>query len=244
MATTARRAAALLAAGLLAAATPAAAGAQDGSRLPVAAPGPVHDDPRVRVPRLPAGGRRGGLLPLDPDARGLVHRPRRPRPRSLHDRRRLHALTAFFFLPVPERGLRAAGGRRPAGGDGRPQGGPPPGGDTDPGDGAEPAVRERAAPDDTSGRPRGPGDGGDRARPEGPCFEVRVRLEGGGTHRIRIDGAALEAATPAAAAQEFRARTASRGALAVEGLDGASLHLDADRVRGLSVESCPAVVVP
>lgn len=220
MATTARRTVALLAAGLLAAATSAAAGAQDGSRLPVAAPGPVLDDPRVPAPRPPGDGRRGGLLPLDPDARGLVHRPRRARPRPLRDRRRLHAFTTFF-VPVPERGPRAAGARSRAAGDAGRRGGRP--------------SRDR---DD-----RGD-DGGDRLRPEGPCFEVSVRMEGGGTHRIRIDGAALDAVSPDDVERRLRARMASRGALAVDGLDGASLHLDADRVHGLTAERCPAVVVP
>lgn len=233
MTKTAGRAAALVAAaGLLAAATPAAADAQDRTRLPVAAPGPVHDDARGLGPRPPGDAGRVGLLPLDPDARGLLRRPRRPKSGRLRDRRRLHALSTLF-VPVFGHGLRAAGPRRPAG-----EGGPPPDDPGGPDDGG------RASPDDAPDRPPARAEDAGRSAPEGPCLEVSVRMEDGATHRIRVDGAALDADTPAAAARELRARTASRGALVVEGMDGVSLHLGADRVREVSAEGCPTIVVP
>ncbi|MFW6193629.1 MAG: hypothetical protein ACOC83_09110 [Gemmatimonadota bacterium] len=73
---------------------------------------------------------------------------------------------------------------------------------------------------------------------------MSVRLEGGGTHRIRVDGAALQAGTPDEAERQLRDRMAARGALAVEGLDGVSLHLDASRVRAVRAEGCRAMLTP
>lgn len=238
MTKTAGRAAALVAAaGLLAAGTPAAADAQDRTRLPVAAPGPVHDDARGPGPRPPGDAGRVGLLPLDPDARGLLRRPRRPKSGRLRDRRRLHALSTLF-VPIFGHGLRAAGARRPAGEGGRPPGARAPDDPGGPDDGG------RASPDDAPDRPPERAEGAGRSAPEGPCLEVSVRMEDGSTHRIRADGAALDADTPAAAERELRERTASRGALVVEGMDGVSLHLGADGVREVSAEGCPTIVVP
>lgn len=222
-----RLSAALLAAGLLAVPHPEPAAAQTGTRLPVVFPGDPRPGPGGLLRRPPADGRGLGHLPLDPDDRGIV--PRRRRTARPHRHRPLHTVTAFV-LPSFGHVAPPAAPRRPA-----PDG---TAGSAEAGDGGEDPPAESAG---------GRGDvAGDRARsrPEGPCVEAAVRMKGGGVHRLRIDGAALGAETPAEAERELRDRMAARGALVVDGLDGVGLHLAADRVQGVEATACPTLRIP
>lgn len=229
-----RAASARLAAAILAASAPAAAAGQAGSRLPVVPPG----DPRPAVaggggaPGVVAPGPAppGRALPLDPDARGLARAPLRDGPRRLPGPRRPRP---FPFL-VPLFGAAAYG--QPV---------PPAAGAGEAGGGSEGARRRGAARDRPRQGSRGrapPPAAEDREGEAEVCLELAVGLSGGGTYRTRLDGASLDAATPAEAERALREEMASRDVLAVEGMDGVSLRLPASRVRDVAARPCPAVV--
>lgn len=228
----------LLVAGVLAAAASAPADGQSGSRLPVVRAGDPGEGAATRFPLLPGlrfpepGARPGSRpgLPLDPDARGLARalpgEARKIRPRPLRP--------GFFPVALPLFGY----GGAYAPGEGRPDG-------TGEAQREPGAARERAAPARQEPGPRAePGEGEARPRTEVACFEVAVRLAGGGTHRIRVDGAPLGAGTPDELEAALRDRMASEGALALDGLDGVQLHLAAARVDGVRARRCPAVIGP
>lgn len=233
----------LLAAGLLSALDSHPAPAQESSRPPVARSADQAETATVRFPLLPGrrpsalsrarrsgGAPEGGparALPLDPDARGLGRRVPRDalRPRPLRPR------LFPFVLPLlghPFPAYPAARGAPPA----------PDAGAAGP-DSRRPAAAGERRPDGAAP----PGDG-ERSRREVSCFEVAVRLAGGGTHRIRVDGAALGVGAAGELERLLRERMASDGALALHGLDGVRLHLASGRVRGVTAEPCPAVIAP
>lgn len=228
----------LLAAGLLAGVLsyggPSPLDAQVGVRPPLVEGGALPAG--VRPPaRLPADGRAVGRLPLDPEARGIGPRDRFPR-RPFHHRRRLLKRSSFV-LPVFGVGLHTT--VRPPTPDADTAAADPSGRGADDADGGAPA-----APDARPGERAGP-EGDARRRSEGErCLDLAVSMEGGAVHRIRVDPAELDAATPEEAERRLRDRAASRGAVVVRGLDGASLHLDADAVLDVRAEPCRAVRVP
>lgn len=215
-----RAGATILLAGLVALSSSPAGAQRGGIRLPVVRGDAARDLALRGPPGSPDRIRRVQLLPFDHDARMLARRPRRRSPPG-----RSRSLLTIPFFVVPRLAHEAAGHLR------RPAAAP---------EDAPPSRRLDPAPAESPSHP--PVDTG-RSRPEPRCFQLFVRLVAGGTHRLRIDGAALGAHSPAEVERTLRSRMDARGTLQVRGLDGVSLHLASGRVRAVSADRCRSVVV-